>query len=163
MPTPSPEIVQLLTIFAVAFTTPALAKATVLTYGTILAPGRRTVTAALRAMGLANEKEFGKYHRLLNRDRWSPWVVSKILLELLIKVFVPEGCALLIGVDEHIERRWGPKIKYKGVLRDPHSLDYKAGQLYFWHPLDSVFSDRQDQVEQARLVLALSDVSGLDP
>lgn len=119
MPTPSPEIVQLLTIFAVAFTTPALAKATVLTYGTILAPGRRTVTAALRAMGLANEKEFGKYHRLLNRDRWSPWVVSKILLELLIKVFVPEGCALLIGVDEHIERRWGPKIKYKGVLRDP--------------------------------------------
>ena len=59
MPTPSPEIVQLLTIFAVAFTTPALAKATVLTYGTILAPGRRTVTAALRAMGLANEKEFG--------------------------------------------------------------------------------------------------------
>ncbi len=119
MPTPSPEIAAILTLFAVAFTAPTFEKALVLTYGTILAPGRRTVTAALRVMGLAEEKRFEKYHRLLNRDRWSPWVVSKILLALLVHVFVPEGCALLIAVDEHVERRWGSKIKYKGVLRDP--------------------------------------------
>ncbi len=53
MPTPSAEIIQLLSIFAVAFTAPTFAKVLVLIYGTILAPGRRTVTAALRAMGLA--------------------------------------------------------------------------------------------------------------
>jgi hypothetical protein len=119
MPTPSPEISALLTLFAVAFTAPTFEKAWVLSYCTILAPGRRTVTAALRAMGLADEKRFEKYHRVLNRDRWSAWILSKILLELLIHVFVPAGCALLIVVDEHVERRWGPKIKYKGVLRDP--------------------------------------------
>jgi len=119
MPTPSPEVVQLLSVFAIAFTAPTFAKALVLTYGTILAPGRRTVTAALRAMGLADEKRFEKYHRVLNRDRWSPWIVSKILLSVLLRVFVPEGGALLIAVDEHLDRRWGPKVKYKGVFRDP--------------------------------------------
>ena len=118
MPSPSPEIAAILTLFAVAFTAPAFKKALVLTYGTILTPGRRTVTAAWRAMGLAEEKRFEKYHRFLNRDRWSPWVVSKILLALLIQVFVPEGGVLLIAVDEHIERRWGSKIKYKSWLID---------------------------------------------
>lgn len=119
MPTPSADIIQLLSIFATAFTAPTYAKALVLIWGTILAPGRRTVAAALRAMGLADEKRFEKYHRVLNRDRWSPWLVSKILLALLICVFVPAGCVLVIAVDEHLERRWGPKIKYKGVFRDP--------------------------------------------
>jgi hypothetical protein len=119
MPTPSVEIIQLLSIFAIAFTVPTFSKVLILIYGTILAPGRRTVTAALRAMGLAEEKGYGKYHRVLNRDRWSPWIVSKILLSLLVRVFVPAGGVLLIAVDEHLERRWGPKIKYKGVFRDP--------------------------------------------
>ena len=72
MPTPSAEIIQLLSIFAIAFTVPTFAKVLVLMYGAILAPGRRTVTAALRAMGLADEAGFGKYHRVLNRDRRSP-------------------------------------------------------------------------------------------
>ena len=119
MPTPSTGIIQLLSIFAIAFTVPTFAKVLVLIYGTILAPGRRTVTAALRAMGLADEKRFEKYHRVLNRDRWSPWLVSQILLALLIRIFVPDGGILVIAVDEHLERRWGPKIKYKGVFRDP--------------------------------------------
>jgi hypothetical protein len=58
MPSPSPEIIQLVSFFATAFTTPTFAKALVLLYGTILAPGRRTVAAALRAMGLADDKHF---------------------------------------------------------------------------------------------------------
>ena len=119
MPTPSAEIIQLLSVFSLAFSVPTFAKALVLVYGTILAPGRRTVTAALRAMGLADEPRFEKYHRVLNRDRWSPWVVSQILLALLLRLFVPAEGALVIAVDEHLERRWGPKIKYKGVFRDP--------------------------------------------
>ena len=54
MPSPSQEIIQLLSVFAKAFTVPTFANAMVLLYGTILAPGRRTVAAALRAMGLAD-------------------------------------------------------------------------------------------------------------
>jgi len=89
-----------------------------LLYGTILAPGRRTVTAALRAMGLADDQHFTNYHRVLNRDRWSPWVLSKILLDLIIRVFLPAGEPLVLAIDETLERRRGSKIKYKGWFRD---------------------------------------------
>ena len=119
MPSPSPEIIQLVSVFATAFTVPTFAKALVLLYGTILAPGRRTVAAALRAMGLADDKYFIKYHRVLNRDRWSPWVLSKLLLSLIILVFIPAGVPLILAVDETLERRRGRKIKYKGWFRDP--------------------------------------------
>jgi hypothetical protein len=33
---------------------------------------------------LATAEHFTNYHRVLNRDRWSPWVVSRLLLALLI-------------------------------------------------------------------------------
>jgi hypothetical protein len=119
MPSPSQEIIQLLMVFAQAFTVPTFANALVLLYGTILAPGRRTVTAALRAMGLADSQHFTNYHRVLNRARWSPWVLSQLLLALIIVLFVPAGMPLLLVVDETLERRRGPKIKYKGWFRDP--------------------------------------------
>ena len=118
MPNPSSTIIQLLSVFAIAFTAPAWAKTLVLLYGTILAPGRRTVTAALRAMGLADDKHFTNYHRLLNRDRWSPWVLSKLLLALIITLCVLPGVPLLLAMDDTLERRRGSKIKYKGWFRD---------------------------------------------
>ena len=33
----------------------------------ILAPGKRTVTSALRVMGLSQERQFENFHRVLNR------------------------------------------------------------------------------------------------
>ena len=45
--------------------------AIVLIVGAILAPGKRTVTAALRIMGLSQEQHFQNYHRVLNRAVWS--------------------------------------------------------------------------------------------
>jgi hypothetical protein len=118
MPTPSPEIIQLLSVFAVAMTAPTFAKSLVLVYGAILAPGTRTVSAVLRVMGLGDLDTFVNYHRVLNRDRWSPWVLSKLLLALLIRLFIPEGVALILLIDETLERREGKRIKYKGRFRD---------------------------------------------
>lgn len=119
MPSPSQEIIQLLMPFAQTFTVPTFANALVLLYGTILAAGRRTVASALRAMGLADIPQFTNYHRVLNRAQWSPWVLSKLLLTLIILFFVPPGMPLLLVVDETLERRRGRKIKYKGWFRDP--------------------------------------------
>jgi hypothetical protein len=51
MPTPSAPIIQVLAVFATAFTAPTFANALVLLYGTILAPGRRTVAAACLPTG----------------------------------------------------------------------------------------------------------------
>jgi hypothetical protein len=49
MPTPSAQIIQVLDTFAPAFTKPTFRHALILLYGTLLAVGARTVTAALRA------------------------------------------------------------------------------------------------------------------
>jgi hypothetical protein len=91
----------------------------VLVAGAILAPGRRTVSSALRATGLEQEKRFHCYHRVLSRASWSSREVSGVLLRLLVETFVPEEDPLVVGIDETVERRWGKKIRAKGVYRDP--------------------------------------------
>jgi hypothetical protein len=77
------------------------------------------VTAALHAMGSADDKQFAKYRRVLNRDRWSPWVLSQLLLGLIIRVFLSPDGPLMLVADETLERRRGRKIKYKGQFRAP--------------------------------------------
>ncbi len=119
MPTPSPAIIQLLAPFAVALTAPALAKLQLLVTGAILAPGRRTVCAALAACGRRETVAFGRFHRFFNRDRWSPLVLSGLLAGLLATHFVLAGDPLVVLVDETLERRRGRKIRYKGWFRDP--------------------------------------------
>jgi hypothetical protein len=92
--------------------------AQVLLIGGILVPGRRTVAAVLRIMGLSDERQFQTYHRVLNRAAWSSWALSRTLLKLLVKTFVPTG-PIICGLDDTIERRRGAKIKAKGIYRDP--------------------------------------------
>jgi len=70
-------------------------------------------------MGLGADPHFSKYHRVLNRDRWSPWVVSRVLLSLIILICLPPGVPLILVIDETLERRRGKQIKYKGWFRDP--------------------------------------------
>jgi hypothetical protein len=91
----------------------------VLVAGTILAPGCRTVSSALRAMGLDQQKRFHRYHRVLSRASCSSREVSRVLLGLLLEAFVPEGGTLVVGIDETLERRYGRKIAAEGVYRDP--------------------------------------------
>lgn len=118
MPTPSPAIIQLLATFAPAFTAPTFANALVLLYGTILTVGRRTVAAALRTMGLADDARFGTYHRVLNRARWSPLRLSRLLLGLLGATFLAPGAPLVLLVDETLERRRGRRLAWEGWFRD---------------------------------------------
>jgi hypothetical protein len=92
--------------------------AVVLLVGAILAPGRRTVCSVLRIMGRRREQRFQNYHRVLNRAAWDLRRGSLILLGLLIQRFAPRG-RLLFGMDDTIERRWGPKIRARGIYRDP--------------------------------------------
>ena len=92
--------------------------ALLLVVGAILAPGKRTVTAILRIMGLSQEKHFQNYHRVLNRATWSSLALSAVLLRLLLNTFLPFG-TVVIGIDETLERRRGKKIKAKGIYRDP--------------------------------------------
>ena len=112
-------MVQALAPFAPLFSKRVWQHARVLLVGAILAPGARTVSSALRAMGLDQEKRFHRYHRVLSRASWSSLEVSRLLLGLLVEAFVPEGAPLVVGIDETLERRYGKKISARGVYRDP--------------------------------------------
>ena len=90
----------------------------VLVAGAVLAPGKRTVTQALRVMGLADQPGFGRYHEALNRARWDSRDVARRLLHHLLAVLWPDG-EVVIAIDDTIERRWGAKIKARGIYRDP--------------------------------------------
>jgi DDE superfamily endonuclease len=92
--------------------------ALVLLIGSILAPGKRTVSSVLRVMGRSGESQFQNYHRVLNRAAWDVRRAGAILLALLISHFAPGG-RLVFGLDDTIERRWGPKIRARGIYRDP--------------------------------------------
>jgi DDE superfamily endonuclease len=92
--------------------------AEVLLVGAILAPGQRTITSILRIAGLARERRFVNYHRILNRAAWDPRAASRVLLGLLLDAFAPRG-PVLLGLDDTIERRRGKRIGAKGIYRDP--------------------------------------------
>ncbi len=111
------ELMNFVIAFAPLFSKPVFKRVKVLLTGAILSPVSRTVTNALRVMGLSREKHFENYHRVLNRDQWSSLQGSRILLNLLVKTFGLAG-ELVIGFDDTIERRRGEKIKAKGIYRD---------------------------------------------
>lgn len=117
MHTLPPAMTLLLRPFAPLFAKRVWSHAQVLLVGAILAPAQRTVTAALRVMGLGMVPHFQRYHRVLNRDQWSPLAASRVLLGLLVTTFAPSG-PLVIGVNETLERRRGAKIAAKGIYRD---------------------------------------------
>jgi DDE superfamily endonuclease len=127
-----PAMLPLLAPFAPLFRRRVWPYALALVVGTLLAPGKRTVTAALRVLGLEHTRRFERYHRVLNRAHWSSLEASQVLLRLLVMAFAPTG-PLLLGVDETIERRRGKRIAAKGIYRDPvrssHAHFVKASGL----------------------------------
>src|SRR5918995_2298791 len=118
MHTLPPSMIQVLAPFAPLFSKSVFQHVQMLLVGAILAPGKRTVASALRAVSLEDERRFCRYHRVLNRAVWSSREASRVLLGLLVEAFVPEG-PLVLGIDETLERRRGKKISAKGIYRDP--------------------------------------------
>ena len=111
-------IVSLLSPFAPMFQARTWAKVQVLLVGAVLATHKRTVTSALRAMGLSDDTGFARYHHVLNRAVWSPLKLSRVLLLLLVQHLDQGDSPLVFGIDETLERRRGKQIKAKGIYRD---------------------------------------------
>ena len=116
---PLPEaIILVLAPCAPLFSDRVWRHAQVLLLGAMLAPGARTVTTALRVMGLSAERHFTHDHRVLNRAVWSACQGSRMLLGLLITRLVPPGATIVLGADDTVERRSGRQIKAKGCDRE---------------------------------------------
>src|SRR3954467_9767150 len=112
-------IIRVLRPFEPVFSGRVWPWAQALLVGAILTPGPRTVAAALRVLGLQDDRSFQNYHRVLNRARWSSRALSPILLRLLVRAFVGAEAPVIVGLDDTLERRRGPKIAAKGIYRDP--------------------------------------------
>lgn len=125
-------MIQVLAPFVPLFSERVFQHVQLLVAGAILAPGKRTVASALRAVGLQDERRFCRYHRVLSRAVWSSTEASRVLLGLLVEALVPDG-PLVVGVDETLERRRGKRITAKGIYRDPvrssHSHFVKTSAL----------------------------------
>jgi DDE superfamily endonuclease len=104
--------------FRACFTAPVWEHVLVLVMGAVLAPGKRTVTAALRVMGLDAISNFTGYHQGLNRARWSSRAAARCLLGHIVATLLGDG-PVVIGFDDTVERRWGPRIAARGIYRDP--------------------------------------------
>ncbi len=115
----SQPIMSVICEFESAFSQPTWSKIQVLLIGTLLARGRRTVTAALRQMGLHEASHVSLYHHVLNRARWSALELSRRMVVLLVRTFVNGGGELTFVIDETLERRWGRRINTRGHDRDP--------------------------------------------
>ena len=111
-------IIPALKPFAPMFQARTWTKVQVLLVGAVLATHRRTVTSALRVMGLSDDKGFARYHHVLNRAEWSPLQLSRVLLSLLLQHLDQGDGPLVFGIDETLERRRGKRIRAKGIYRD---------------------------------------------
>lgn len=89
--------------FAPLFSKRVFGYAQMLLLGAILAPTQRTA-ACLRVVGLAEEKHFQNYHRVLSRARWSALEGSRILLRQVLDRLLPSG-PVIIGLNDTLERR----------------------------------------------------------
>jgi hypothetical protein len=112
------ELMNSISVFAPLFTKRVWRHVQVLLGGAILAPGKRTVSAVLRVMGLGQERRFHKYHRVLGEARWSVLEASRVPLSELLVALMPAG-PVVMGLDDTIERRRGETIAAKGIYRDP--------------------------------------------
>ena len=104
-------ILPILQPFSTLFQARTWTKAQVLLVGAVLATRKRTVTSALRAMGLSDEIGFARYHHVLNRARWSPLQLSRVLLSLLVK-HLDEG-------------QWSTGLRHR---RDPGAAAWQTDQ-----------------------------------
>jgi len=117
MPLPQ-AIIAVVAPFRPLFTAPTWRKLMTLLTGTLLADGRRTVCAALRLSGEADNAHWSSFHQVLNRAHWSELSASRCLLLLIVDTFLPAQAVIEIAIDETLERRWGPQVHKRGHYRD---------------------------------------------
>ena len=90
--------------------------------GAILSPGKRTVSSALNILGIGQHGDFAIYHHVLNRARWSPLQLSRVLLLLVAGRLGSSTEPLVFGIDETVERRWGAgRLRPRGGIGIPYA------------------------------------------
>jgi hypothetical protein len=157
-----PILSSLMEAFRGFFTAPVWDHVLVLVAGAVLTPGKRTVSAALRIMGLAEASDFALYHHVLSRARWDSRAIARKLLTKILERFLPHG-PLVVGIDDTIERRWGAKIAARGIYRDPVRSSHGHFVKGQWPALVIVHGHDSAPLSTSALGLTILDDPGALP
>jgi len=102
---------------SVAFTQPTFRRILPLLVGAILARGRHTVTALLRAAGRLAPGHWSDYHRVFSRAAWSLWLPGLILARAALHWTDPAE-PVLLPVDDTTAQHRGKRVYGKGCHHD---------------------------------------------
>ena len=80
-----PVLLTLMAAFRDFFTAPVWDHVLILVTGAVLTPGKRTVSAVLRIMGLAQAADFALYHHVLSQAHWDSRAIARKLLMMILE------------------------------------------------------------------------------
>ena len=120
---------SLLQLFAPCFTAPSFQTFLVLSAGWVLATGRRTITATVRAANAVKWKHIRSFHRFFSTGRWATDAVGLTLVRA-IDAMVPANAVVVVAVDDTLGRHTGKKIASASMHRDPL---LSTGRRPFFH------------------------------
>ena len=110
------------------FTAPAFATFTALLLGMLCCEGPCTVTGMWTAAGLAGRAHWARAHRFSAQTRWDAGQLGLALAAAVVAVFVPDGGALTVAVDDTLFRRVGRKVFGRtGSMTGPPRAPSRSG------------------------------------
>jgi hypothetical protein len=124
------SFLALLQAFEPHFTAPTFQTFLTLTCGWVLALGRHTVTAVVRAAGAVGCKHIRSFHRFFSTSRWQSDELGLTLVRL-ITALVPKDQPLVVAIDDTLGRHTGKKIAAASMHRDP-LLSTRTRTLFHW-------------------------------
>ena len=138
--------------FASSFTTASWRHVLVLVAGSMLAPGRRTVTAALRIMGLDQAPGFAVYHRVLRVCPGTSCGIAKPSQHEADRGKAEEGERLAVEVLPILGQSTAAVQPSYGAFDDP-ALRQDDEALGLIGPLDDLHTDAAADASQTLLEL----------
>jgi len=112
------SFVALLNEFRSVFTAPTFLIFVQLMTGWVLSHRRRFVTELILSSGSVDNGHFSRYHRFFTKSVWLLESFSRVLANLLITAFVPDG-VILLAVDDTLCRKRGLTVYGTGMHHDP--------------------------------------------
>ena len=124
------SFVVLLQAFAPHFTAPTFRTFLTIASGWVLALGRHTVTATVRAANATGWKHISSFHRFFSKSRWQLDGLGLTLVHL-IDALIPLSEPLVAAMDDTLGRHTGPKIAGASMHRDP-LLSTATRKFFHW-------------------------------
>ena len=124
------SFLALLQAFSPHFTAPTFRTFLTIASGWVLALGRHTVTATVRAANATRWKHISSFHRFFSKSRWQLDELGLTLVRL-IDALIPSAEPLVTALDDTLGRHTGKKSAGASMHRDP-LLSTATRTMFHW-------------------------------